>query len=64
MFFQSDACWETTFLWKWEAIAFCALMRLCGLRTFETRKLKLGDVKFGDGPIAVHFDSSSRRIAT
>jgi len=39
--------------WTWQATVFFGLMHACGLRTGETRKLKLDDVNLKDGSIDV-----------
>jgi len=60
MFFHAAARLETTSPWKWQAVAFFALMHSCGLRTCETRRLKVGDVNLADGVIEVHWSKANR----
>jgi integrase len=60
MFFHAAARLETTSPWKWQAVAFFALMHSCGLRTCETRRLKVGDVNLADGVIDVHWSKANR----
>ncbi|MBW4096419.1 MAG: tyrosine-type recombinase/integrase [Acidobacteria bacterium] len=63
-FFLAAAAMETTSPWKWQAVAFFALMHSCGLRTCETRRLKPQDVDLTEGFIDVVWSKGncSRRL--
>lgn len=59
-FFQSAAELETTSPWKWQSVAFFALMHSCGLRTCETRRLQTQDVDLRKGEIDVLWSKGNR----
>lgn len=59
-FFRSAADLETTSPWKWQAVAFFALMHSCGLRTCETRRLQPKDVDLVEGFIDVLWSKGNR----
>lgn len=54
-FFQAAARVKTTSPWKWQGLAFFALMHSCGLRTCEVRRLAPCDVNLNEGVIDVHW---------
>jgi len=60
LFFHSAAELETTSPWKWQSVAFFALMHSCGLRTCETRRLQPHDVDLRKGEIDVVWSKGNR----
>jgi integrase len=60
LFFQSAAEVETTSPWRWQSVAFFALMHSCGLRTCETRRLQPRDVDLDKGEIDVLWSKGNR----
>jgi integrase len=60
LFFQSATGLETTSPWKWQSVAFFALMHSCGLRTCETRRLQSRDVDLAKGFIDVLWSKGNR----
>lgn len=63
-FFQATAKAETGFPWNCQGLAFFTLMRSCGLRTCEVRRLAADDVDIANGYIDVHWSKGnhSRRL--
>lgn len=59
-FFDAAAGLETATPWKWQAVAFFALMHCCGLRTGEVRRLARRDVNLAEGCIEVHWSKGNR----
>lgn len=59
-FFDAAPRLETKSAWKWQGLAFFALMHSCGLRTWEVRKLDLEDVNLAEGVIDVRWSKGSR----
>lgn len=59
-FFQAAARLETISPWKWQAVAFFALMHSCGLRTCEVRRLQTRDVNLMERVIDVHWSKGNR----
>ena len=53
LFFHTAAQLEVSSPWKWQAVAFFALMHSCGLRTGEVRRLAPANVSFDDGFVDV-----------
>jgi integrase len=53
LFFRAAARVEASSPWKWQAVAFFALMHSGGLRTGEVRRLTPHDVHLDDGVIEV-----------
>ena len=60
LFFQSATELETSSPWKWQSVAFFALMHSCGLRTCETRRLQPRDVDLDKGEIDVLWSKGNR----
>ena len=60
LFFQASARVDAKSPWKWQAVAFFALMHSCGLRTSEVRRLTTNDVNLGDGFIDVNWSKANR----
>ena len=60
LFFRSATELETTSPWKWQSVAFFALMHSCGLRTCETRRLQPRDVDLDKGEIDVLWSKGNR----
>jgi integrase len=60
LFFNAAKRLEASSPWKWQAVAFFALMHSCGLRTSEVRCLTPNDVHPVDGVIEV-LDSKAGR---
>ncbi len=59
-FFRSAAILETISPWKWQVVAFFALMHSCGLRTCETRRLQPKDADLTEGFIDVLWSKGNR----
>lgn len=59
-FFGSAAELQTTSPWRWQSVAFFALMHSCGLRTCEVRRLQLQDVDLTAGFIDVLWSKGNR----
>lgn len=53
LFFQTATQVEASSPWKWQAVAFFALMHSCGLRTGEVRHLTPRDVHLDDGILEI-----------
>ncbi|MEC5180902.1 tyrosine-type recombinase/integrase [Arthrobacter sp. CG_A4] len=60
LFFQAAARLEVASPWKWQAVAFFALMHSCGLRTCEARQLTINDVDLAGGFIDVQWSKTNR----
>lgn len=63
-FFDAAARLESNSPWKWQGLAFFALMYSCGLRTSEVRRLAVEDVNLDERFINVRWskDNRGRRI--
>lgn len=59
-FFDAAARVKTATPWKWQVVAFFALMHCCGLRTGEVRNLARCDVNLAEGYIDVHWSKGNR----
>ncbi|MGO4584776.1 tyrosine-type recombinase/integrase [Arthrobacter sp. 2RAF6] len=59
-FFHAAAEVGTASPWKWQGLAFFALMHSCGLRTCEARRLTVNDINLTDGYINVHWSKGNR----
>lgn len=59
-FFQAAGELKTNSPWQWQSVAFFGLMHSCGLRTCETRGLRLQDVDLGKGEIDVLWSKGNR----
>lgn len=59
-FFEAAPRLETTSAWKWQGLAFFALMYSCGLRTCEVRRLALEDVNLAERFIDVRWSKGNR----
>ena len=59
-FFDAAARLKTTSPWKWQAVAFFALMHSCGLRTCEVRRLQRNDVNLAECVIDVRWSKGNR----
>ena len=59
-FFDAAARLDGISPWKWQALAFFALMHSCGLRTCEVRRLTISDVNLTEGSIDVRWSKGNR----
>jgi integrase len=59
-FFAAAARLEARSPWRWQAVAFFALMHCCGLRTGETRQLTPERVHLPDGQIDIVCSKGNR----
>lgn len=59
-FFAAAVRLDAHYPWRWQAVAFFALMHSCGLRTGETRQLRTDRVDLGEGRIDVLWSKGNR----
>jgi integrase len=59
-FFEAAAHFEARSPWRWQAVAFFALMHSCGIRTGETRALACEHVDLAAGHIDVMWSKGNR----
>lgn len=59
-FFATAARLETRTPWKWQGLAFFALMHSCGLRNCEVRRLQRNDVNLTERFIEVNWSKGNR----
>jgi integrase len=59
-FFDAATRLDTRSPWRWQGLAFFALMHSCGLRTCEARGLMPGDVNLAAGVIDVLWSKGNR----
>ncbi len=59
-FFAAAARLQTLTPWKWQGLAFFALMHSCGLRTCEVRRLAINDVNLKESAIDVLWSKGNR----
>lgn len=59
-FFDAAARLESISPWKWQSLAFFALMHSCGLRTCEVRRLAVNDVNLAERFINVRWSKGNR----
>lgn len=59
-FFEAAKKLEGSSTWKWQAVAFFALMHSAGLRTCEVRRLEVHDVDLAEGSIDVRWSKGNR----
>jgi len=59
-FFDAAARLESISPWKWQGLAFFALMHSCGLRTCEVRRLAVNDVNLDERFIDVRWSKGNR----